>query len=1604
MKHNKMMKHILPVLLAAMVAFSSLGLGSLASPVQAEETSVTIMPRNQETDTRVHITEGENWYPKITFDFLQSDSITATAGNWSDNTDTSWYDSDTDASNYTLYTAKQLAGLAKLVNAGTTFQGKTIALGQSVDISEHFWDAAIGSTTFEDGANDKLKGTFDGHGYSVIGLRIKTDDSSKRLSNGFFGTIPSSATIQNLTLDDPFISVDINNDTTGEYALSPLTCLNLGTINNCVVNGGRIYGNAQYIRMAGIASSNNTHAVITECTISDQTRFYGIANAKSAAGDKPVSVTTGGIVGDNGSDKAIRNCVNGGSIAAWTGGNVPSNAKILVRHFIGGCVGNNTGNGSQGQVLNSVNHGKIEVHADGKDCGYGLGRGFYIGGVLAVTATTTNGCANTGDIYVDGAQNVSSGYGAVGGLCGVETGGSVKYSYNTGKITTNHSSVGGITGYLQKGNIEFVYNTAEVDAITIGPKPATSYVGGLAGYVADGNVNSSYSLGTITNENPASNDGKGGLTGKSGGTFKNCFYLGAGKASGDGNNSGTAINLAAIKKPGSNIAIDQIKQGDDTAQVVLADASQLDSLKGTQALGANFGVQLPAASAFVSDTPSAVQAITGADNTVGLKTSGGTGGHATFTAKMYLTQNELVNGAYTGPVKSVEAPITLNLNVVYVGLNNKSPTSAIEDTTDFGLRAGVTFGGTGVDKDSYTLKWFKSSNKQSSPPDSSAAGAEVAGLTETWDDVTAGEVTWKKTADTKAQFTADDAGWYKLRATPSNSAGAFKDYTFETAWQYLSVDNLMVFDDSSTMPDKIELSRQDTDIENKTRLAVKIEIADGFTGSIKYGWYKVDETTTPIAGTEKTAAITTDAAAHTITDTLTVGNAYSDALKGTYQLIVTSVTPDGQTAQTKDIRGPASEIRCYNAEIKDDYVQAGPGYEGTPGNTMTQSIITLSEDFAASMYDAYWIKGGVLDNSTNLSDYTQVRHATLTAQGDGTYKAIAAFNMEKGCEGDNYQLVIYPTNTTRPYRTDTAMQFKGAANCVLTLYSIDTVTYDLADRYSTTEMTAEGVLIPSPGVDTNNPEGSLTYTKVSGPETFTIDSAGRIICPTDLSAISNGLYTYTIKVTEEGFKNDAGAVLSGPGMSKNVTISFQVTGSSDFPLTDKNLYIYDTGYILADSEPDQATAQIIPYQGIYNIPAGTGESNVWQHTITVVSGEHTGSGRIILGGSFSTTGAPITVKTGATAQVSIADGTGITLTNTSSGGPSLKSDGSLILAGGAGTSTLNAPGGIAGNGSLTIGTAEYKGMTVDTSAITTQSTTIESGHVKVTGNIAGSVAIKGGNVKAATIGESGATTIDGGTIIGAVADGAKNSEGEPVYPVTLKVSDNPESYKDQALTVLQSKKTSKTSTATRQWEATASGDSFSKDSGSGDGELYVYLPHYPAADTEGYTTKTAMIGTGNFTRNIRANKDSSLTTSLLSDSYQLRLPTTPIAATAKVGHGVTADIKISIDPADGWLYEGRSIDLEISPGDSYRDIWGKYLLKKEGANADAYKPEFWIQTPSGSALSKAGYFGTLTEQSRTSGQTGQLIVPADSRITEGTYKSQLNWKIIPNDPVVGGEK
>jgi len=68
----------------------------------------------------------------------------STADLWDGTTDTSWYnDYDTE---FIIYTAEELAGLAQLVNNGNSFSGKTIQLGNNIDLNGLNW-TPIGNTS-----------------------------------------------------------------------------------------------------------------------------------------------------------------------------------------------------------------------------------------------------------------------------------------------------------------------------------------------------------------------------------------------------------------------------------------------------------------------------------------------------------------------------------------------------------------------------------------------------------------------------------------------------------------------------------------------------------------------------------------------------------------------------------------------------------------------------------------------------------------------------------------------------------------------------------------------------------------------------------------------------------------------------------------------------------------------------------------------------------------------------------------------------------------------------------------------------------------------------------------------------------------------------------------------------------------------------------------------------------------------------------------------------------------------------------------------------------------------------------------------------------------
>lgn len=85
----------------------------------------------------------------------------ANAANWIDSADVSWYDEG--RTEFTISTEEQLAGLAKLVNSGDTFQDKTVRLDADLSLVERDWTPI--------GSGKGFRGTFDGQGHL---LRIKS--------------------------------------------------------------------------------------------------------------------------------------------------------------------------------------------------------------------------------------------------------------------------------------------------------------------------------------------------------------------------------------------------------------------------------------------------------------------------------------------------------------------------------------------------------------------------------------------------------------------------------------------------------------------------------------------------------------------------------------------------------------------------------------------------------------------------------------------------------------------------------------------------------------------------------------------------------------------------------------------------------------------------------------------------------------------------------------------------------------------------------------------------------------------------------------------------------------------------------------------------------------------------------------------------------------------------------------------------------------------------------------------------------------------------------------------------------------------------------------
>ncbi len=262
-------------------------------------------------------------------------SLTAVSALATEQGETSWYNNS--ETTFTITTAAQLQGFAELVNGGNNFAGKTVTLGNDIDLAGTSWKG-IGVYS-EKAIGTAFSGTFNGNGKTISNVTFASTGGEKY--RGFFNQL-YRATVKNVTIEcDGFESgvkggaviaghaigstiEDCVSEGTlsGTHNVAGIVVLIQGsTIKNCT-NKANLENN--YTKLAGIVNFSQHKGVDPEHKGS---LIEGCVNEATVTSTGDGGNGVGGIVGWIGygdgeaasSDMytvTIKNCENKGTIKA----------------------------------------------------------------------------------------------------------------------------------------------------------------------------------------------------------------------------------------------------------------------------------------------------------------------------------------------------------------------------------------------------------------------------------------------------------------------------------------------------------------------------------------------------------------------------------------------------------------------------------------------------------------------------------------------------------------------------------------------------------------------------------------------------------------------------------------------------------------------------------------------------------------------------------------------------------------------------------------------------------------------------------------------------------------------------------------------------------------------------------------------------------------------------------------------------------------------------------------------------------------------------------------------------------------------------------------
>ena len=184
--------------------------------------------------------------------------FTVPLATWDGTSDTAWYVGHEEDTKFEISTAAQLAGLAELVNAGTDFSGKTIALTADIQLNEQ--DVPVATDEYVPNSwnpigskadNKAFAGTLNGQGHTISGLYI----SSTEQYQGLIGYVTAPCIVKDLIVKGYVASTAQNgkaNNNVGGIAV----CAKKALVQNCGFYGNVIAGSVATGGVAGGAMAN----------------------------------------------------------------------------------------------------------------------------------------------------------------------------------------------------------------------------------------------------------------------------------------------------------------------------------------------------------------------------------------------------------------------------------------------------------------------------------------------------------------------------------------------------------------------------------------------------------------------------------------------------------------------------------------------------------------------------------------------------------------------------------------------------------------------------------------------------------------------------------------------------------------------------------------------------------------------------------------------------------------------------------------------------------------------------------------------------------------------------------------------------------------------------------------------------------------------------------------------------------------------------------------------------------------------------------------------------------------------------------------------------